>query len=168
MLSSRQQKKSLEKASILPTIWVEMHPLAEWPMLSLQNSKTILYVIKPDSGENGTWGVWGLPTLYIISFLLYFFSELQPVFEFRIWRKDLIFRSCCFLIKHAHESCLCVWEGWYWFAEKENHWNVLHRMEEDSLELIDYVDITISCASKTIRDFIKPLAQVGTMYIPLK
>ncbi|WP_135643982.1 DUF2099 family protein [Methanococcoides vulcani] len=41
-------------------------------------------------------------------------------------------------------------------------------MEEDLLELIDYVDITISCASKTIRDVIKPLAQVGTRYIPLK
>ncbi len=41
-------------------------------------------------------------------------------------------------------------------------------MEEDSFELIDYVDIAINCASKTIRDVIKPLAQVSTMYILLK
>ena len=33
---------------------------------------------------------------------------------------------------------------------------------EDALELIDYVDIITGCASKPIRDVIKPLAQVGT------
>ncbi|AKB85265.1 methanogenesis marker 8 protein [Methanococcoides methylutens] len=37
---------------------------------------------------------------------------------------------------------------------------------EDALELIEYVDIITSCASKTIRDVIKPLAQVGTA-VPL-
>jgi len=37
---------------------------------------------------------------------------------------------------------------------------------EDSLELIDYVDIITGCASKPIRDVIKPLAQVGTA-VPL-
>lgn len=37
---------------------------------------------------------------------------------------------------------------------------------EDALELIDYVDIITGCASKTIRDLIKPLAQVGTA-VPL-
>ena len=37
---------------------------------------------------------------------------------------------------------------------------------EDALELINYVDIIIVCASKTIRDVIKPLAQVGTA-VPL-
>jgi putative methanogenesis marker protein 8 len=37
---------------------------------------------------------------------------------------------------------------------------------EDALELINYVDIITGCASKAIRDLIKPLAQVGTA-VPL-
>lgn len=37
---------------------------------------------------------------------------------------------------------------------------------EDALELINYVDIITGCASKPIRDVIKPLAQVGTA-VPL-
>ncbi len=37
---------------------------------------------------------------------------------------------------------------------------------EDALELINYVDIITGCASKAIRDIIKPLAQVGTA-VPL-
>lgn len=37
---------------------------------------------------------------------------------------------------------------------------------EDAIELIDYIDIITGCASKPIRDVIKPLAQVGTA-VPL-
>ena len=37
---------------------------------------------------------------------------------------------------------------------------------DDALKLLDYLDITTGCASKNVRDVIKPLAQVGTA-VPL-
>jgi hypothetical protein len=37
---------------------------------------------------------------------------------------------------------------------------------DDALKLLDHLDITTGCASKNVRDVIKPLAQVGTA-VPL-
>lgn len=44
------------------------------------------------------------------SFLLHFFSGLHRYLSFEFDEKDLIFRSCCFLIKHKFMNPVYVFE----------------------------------------------------------